>query len=685
MQTTHEQNKILLAKPCENICINAAPGSGKTTTIIMRIVAMHQMWKVPLSEICLITYNKFLAKDMSDKLSHYGICPKQLGWCGTIHAFCYRETSKVSDLQPWIELHKNDEITRPDLKYIIFDEYQDVDEDIAKVVEILSKNKYLTIIGDERQQIYGYKGADASRLYRLRPAYSKYSLSRSFRCNKHICKLLSRLYPSYPVIQSDRDGPKPVLYRSKRGPMNNQRIIDQIVFLVQQHSSGSIAIISPTIRSEASRNFLNDIHSNIEKRCGVTFDCNTGEDFQEETGSMNKITSIHGVKGKEFDTVIMLNAIDGEAFINYPDPEALCKLFVGLSRARTNLYVFEHLFGRGGSVGSLKWITDNDDCFDHPLGWTGLPEFILEKKESVKRTFKCREFIRSLSSTQTRTLLNEYSAPELVSSGSGLGFHCGPPDLSGLLIEQLLAAKLLGENVIPPFEVYVTTPEWRDIVNGKTVVSFRNKIEMVCPGPINIKYESCGSKIKAVNIETLEGNCIARVDEKNIISTLMSEEYYKHLPQARQQVYELTPEITPENVIKRWNILKFMKLTQLSLTGFKKASIKPDQVDAVINYVQQEEILKRLRISKYHSKVRQYLNVPQSQEVVCVEGELDFETDTGIVELKCHNATIIPDDDWLQVIVYDRLYNSMHSLNKKRDLYVYNALTGDLWRRTPKI
>ena len=78
------------------------------------------------------------------------------------------------------------------------------------------------------------------------------------------------------------------------------------------------------------------------------------------------------------------------------------------------------------------------------------------------------------------------------------------------------------------------------------------------------------------------------------------------------------------------------------------------------------------------------MNLPLSQEVVCVEGELDFETDTGIVEVKCHNATLIPDEDWIQVIIYDRLYNSMHSQNTKRDLYIYNAITGDLWKRSPK-
>ncbi|MEM3062211.1 MAG: AAA family ATPase [Nitrososphaerota archaeon] len=149
---TKQQNRIITAPPDQNICITASPGAGKTTTIIMRIVHISKYFKVPLSEICLLTYNRSLAKDVIEKLKLHGISYKELGWCGTLHALCYRDTQKYATLTPWIEKFKDCSEVYPAFKYIIFDEYQDADQSIADVVEILSRNKYLTIIGDERQQ-----------------------------------------------------------------------------------------------------------------------------------------------------------------------------------------------------------------------------------------------------------------------------------------------------------------------------------------------------------------------------------------------------------------------------------------------------------------------------------------------------------------------------------------------------
>lgn len=84
-------------------------------------------------------------------------------------------------------------------------------------------------------------------------------------------------------------------------------------------------------------------------------------------GSQNVITSIHAVKGKEYDTIIILNVIDAQYTFEYPFPDALSKLFVSLSRARQNLHIFEHLFS--WHIGSLRWISDNEDLFDHVEGW----------------------------------------------------------------------------------------------------------------------------------------------------------------------------------------------------------------------------------------------------------------------------------------------------------------------------
>src|SRR5437868_969458 len=71
--TTKEQNRIIRAPLDQNLCINTCPGAGKTTTLIMRVVYISKYYNVPLSEICMLTFNRFLARDMINKFRIYGI------------------------------------------------------------------------------------------------------------------------------------------------------------------------------------------------------------------------------------------------------------------------------------------------------------------------------------------------------------------------------------------------------------------------------------------------------------------------------------------------------------------------------------------------------------------------------------------------------------------------------------
>jgi len=142
------------------------------------------------------------------------------------------------------------------LKYIIFDEYQDADEDIASVIRILAKDRFLMIVGDNRQQLYGYRGANIRHLLSIKSDFAQYTLTESFRCNQNICAFLNRIWSDEEdssiktVMRSQIVGPKPVLYRSRGNAMNNPDITEEIIRIVERLRDGSIAIISPTVNSE---------------------------------------------------------------------------------------------------------------------------------------------------------------------------------------------------------------------------------------------------------------------------------------------------------------------------------------------------------------------------------------------------------------------------------------------------
>lgn len=696
---TEEQTKIMEALPNINMIIEASPGSGKTTMIMYRVYYLWKAYGVPLSSIAIFTYSKFLASDMISKLPHFGMDKNDLGWCGTIHAFCYRDTKNMSDLTPWIQMYKETGYEKTLLKYIIFDEYQDAEASIADVIKILSKNRYLTLTGDERQQIYGYKGADASLLLQAKPDFVKFSLSRSFRCNKNICALISRFYPSYPQITSEIDGPKPILYRNRGKSMSNPKIIDHIVNIVKRgiKNKHSIAILTPILESEKTLLFMNDIQSNLMRHCSSSFNLVRANDESYTTQTQHVITTIHKAKGREFDVVIMLNVVDGSNFFDAPNAPDLSKLFVGCSRARHELHIFEYLFS--DYVGTLKWIGDNEDLMDYgpyPFNLKTQKPRSNNKSEDNHYTKNCTDFVRSLSSDQRKDILSNYSDPQVVSTELGIGSPFCDVLLFGVLIEWALAIKFTQKLPVIAYKIYLTSNEWLYAIKQKIISStLKKKIGLVVGDGFIASIKSNCIKVK-VGI-----NNVALITEDNIVSSIMCEEYYKHLPTAISKLESLTPQLTPDNISKLWWLVRFECLTRLSLVKFEQPELDPVSITRLIEFIATTKLLSPFTPLYHHvCGTKDFDNIE-------VQGETDFISSKGIIEVKCFSSDSNMEDAWLQVIIYnemqlidnpfDSLSNKFSSLslksNKKKlpvqpnknfnydTVYIYNPVRGKLLSR----
>lgn len=706
MGLTDEQKVVVEAPLNQNIYVSACPGSGKTTIMIHRIHHMIKECGVDPKSIGMFTYNRSLAVDMSNKLQKLEINTKELFFCGTIHAFCYQNTNDPHDLQPWIEKFENNNSprynargfptgydSRNSLKYVIFDEFQDSDPDIAGVVKILSKDRNLMIVGDSRQQLYAYRGADTKHLLGIKDDFVEYTLSKSFRCNQNICALLNKFWANvdapaaHAAIHSEIEGPRPTLYRSRGSAMNNPNITNEIIELVKKYQDGSIAIISPTVNSDTSRRFLNDIHSNIFDKCKVKFDFS--EDNKE---SKYIISSVHASKGLEYDTVILLNAIDNKYYFDCPTHEAQCKLFVACSRPRQNLILFEHNYHF--TNGSIKWITENENLFDKSEDkmWDAP---IRQRPGDIgnnKIEKNCRDYIRGFTNNERRTLLNRYGQVETIKVETGLGGHVGEPALSGQLVELMLATKLHFD-IKFEFRPYVTSDEWTQIMRSKEIPSsVMDKIKKVYPyDDIDIRRKVEGGKARIVilfidkmkllnswnpvidesMVETRE------ITENHIISNFMCDEYYKNIDTAHDtRTAVLGSKTCNENYVENlWWLLRFRRLMDMSLTGFNQPDLTQEEIEKVLNYVNQSKILSDLNITDYHTH---YRNLVPSKVETWINGEVDFESRDGIIELKCIKEDNL-EEAWLQVMVYNQIAE-----DKYNKVYVYNAITGTLYQRKLK-
>jgi hypothetical protein len=750
---TSEQQAIIQCLPNRDLAVNSSPGSGKTSCVLAKINFMWRGYQVPLNQMALFTFNNFLAKDMQEKLAKFGIPANELVWCGTLHAFCYRETKSMDNLALWSQkfpqgypIHDDyacRDIKRfrehcSNLKYIIFDEYQDANAEIAEVLRILAMNRYLTIIGDERQQIYGFRDANASYLMDLKPAFTKFNLSMSFRCNESICRFLSRLYPDYPPIKSNRPGLAPILYRSKGKAMNNPDIVETVISIVNNAlaKNYTIAILAPTLRSEKSELFLNDVYSNINQRCRVSAEQKFSLQHDDIVMANNVVSTIHGVKGREYDVVILLNAVDSSSLFDPLQDDDKCKFFVACSRARHELHLFEHLFGASGS---LCWITENEDLLipgDTMYALNKHRVLPRERKEcrSKKWVRSCRDYIRGISAKDRAIFLSQYTEAELLHRDTinleefFLELEQGSPSHVRLLehlLEQAINLKLTRKFRPPPFPIYITKWEWRRLHANPNELpaSVTQKVTTVLESSqFTYAYEKGHFVMGFKNAENqLYASRNHWIDENSIISDIAAREYYQYLPVAQDATRKLKERsfhsITPEVLRDLWTLTKFESLIRLNINQFHSPDPDPSLLSQLIYAINSSLALERYRPFLYHltkeapppqppeTSSTEFEDTPKRKhpEEVIIRAQFDLLSTQGLIAVKCGTNERRMEDIWLELILNNYIfatpeYKSFCEMPYQHPevdadktlalgsilrpaLFYYNPITGELWKR----
>ena len=681
---TPEQVKIITAPVNQNMLIKASPGTGKTTTIVERIRYIVKNKNVNLNSIALFTYNNSLGIDMREKISKVNLDIDQMIHCGTIHSFCYKITKSYFDLSLWLKLSETENLVPQNLKYIIFDEYQDADAEIAEVVKVLSKNCYITIIGDEKQQLYKYKGSDAKYLSSLKPDFVCYTLSKTFRCGTEICKLLNNLFPGEKTLISDIKCNKPVLYRSRSYSMNDSKIIDEIIEIVNKHKDESIAILSPVTNSRKAKLFLSDIQSNIYKKSNIHFYCYFEEDSNNVKTKSHKyvICSIHKSKGLEYNTVILVNTIDTNRFFTYPENESLCKLYVALSRAKKNLYIFENHYHYSSK--SVEWITLNEHLFERPKN----PYFnilvnnnIYDKSYNDSERITAIDYVKSLTPREMRVLLNMYKQPEIVGQCKSIK-KCADQKLFGDLIEILTAIKL-GFDFIFDFELYITASEYEQILTSNDLPeSIKYKLDIYCSGIYSMEKIYIGTEVAIIictNFPTFSDsdfrNCKI-ICRNKIISDYMCDIYYENLKVARKIYDNLDNKLSKQNINNIWWLLKFKRLMELNLIDFEIRDLNDNDIAIIQDYFE-NDLISKLSMISYHRFVEDN-NIPFLNKDILICGTPDFECEYGFIEFKC--CSEITEQMWLQVMIYNIIARDKYMF-KYSNVYIYNAMDGCLYKR----
>ncbi|KAK0226070.1 P-loop containing nucleoside triphosphate hydrolase protein [Armillaria fumosa] len=335
-----------------NVMVSARPGAGKTATAEAVVRAN------PNTLIAIVTYSKRLQLDTQKRLQSYplvdvftfhGLASRFFGTL--IHNDTLFADVRRSAIPPiWNDV--------PRYEIVILDELQDLTEDlywltcafITFLTQVSSRAPQLLVLGDPRQAIYDFRGAD-QRYLELSPetlsAVSPYNwrsaqLSKSFRLSCETANFINNAFlGGDPYIQGSHTGPKP-LYIHGNLQCRIAEILEYIYPLIRKYGHENTAILAPSVRSDrVIKLIIGKLWEKYKIPAAYVISDEMGLDDDVTRGKIIPST-YHQFKGSERDLVIVLGT-DASYFRNMArDLHDDCcpnATFVALTRARKQLVV----------------------------------------------------------------------------------------------------------------------------------------------------------------------------------------------------------------------------------------------------------------------------------------------------------------------------------------------------------
>nr|AFQ91924.1 UvrD [synthetic construct] len=330
---SEEQQRIIEIPMNVNLCIIACPGSGKTSTLTARII--KSIIEEKQSIVC-ITFTNYAASDLKDKIMKKINCLIDICVDNKINQKLFNNKNNVDLIETYRLMKDNADIRNKILEewnYVFCDEFQDTNTTQFNILQFFVnhnvpstldqsiytsgnlkleqtffnnncneknktkkkcnlKDRSLTVIGDDDQSIYSFRGAHINVFYKFLKDCNclLFKLNNNFRSTREIVRVSQNLI------------------------INNRtcRIQKQLY----------------TAAADCLFCFLNDFKNNVHEKMLV----------EKVT-----LTTIHKAKGLEWKVVFIINVTEGEipqAVDSKQDIIEERKIFyVGITRAKFLLYL----------------------------------------------------------------------------------------------------------------------------------------------------------------------------------------------------------------------------------------------------------------------------------------------------------------------------------------------------------
>lgn len=356
-----EQNKIIESiKLGKNVIVDACAGSGKSTTIL------SCSYMFPHLRFMQLTFNKQLQTEVQQSIqekelqnisvhTYHGLAVKYYS------TDCYNDTGIRRILREKV----NPQIEIPNFDVIVIDEVQDMTllyfHLIWHFLTYYKKQVQIFILGDEKQALYGFKGADSrfltlgdicwKKLPNLKnKEFVRHTLKMSYRITDPMCDFLNKVMLGYDRVQSCKPG-LPVVY-IRRSIYNKITglitLFNMINTLIEYYSAkyDDFFILSKSVKSSSKIiRMLENIL--VEKNIPCYVPTSDNKDDLDSRVINNKIvfSTFHASKGRQRPYVIVLGFDDSHfSYFAKDKDSSICpnELYVACTRATKKLFLWEN-------------------------------------------------------------------------------------------------------------------------------------------------------------------------------------------------------------------------------------------------------------------------------------------------------------------------------------------------------
>lgn len=359
IQLSEEQLEIVLSKINSNYKIIACAGSGKTTTIVSRIKYLVDHNVNPKS-ILLTTFNVDACEILKKRLRKIFNFDVNIT-CGTIDSISFRICKKYypneyigvpelcSKFLHFLENHESRNEIIDKYEYIFFDEFQDCNSIQFQILKQFQKS-YVTIIGDDAQNIYQWRGSDIQYILHteklLNKNFQTLTLSNNYRSTPEIINFANTFISnSHDVIQKTMT---PINDSIHKLPIINKYSSEQdqaknITKMIKHIKSKNINLDRVGVLSRNNYS-IKYVEEELEKEkikyvCLITDTKDTKPKIQSNHITL---TTIHKSKGLEFDYVFLISCNDDK----FPSELVKIKLeeerrlfYVAITRPKKYLFI----------------------------------------------------------------------------------------------------------------------------------------------------------------------------------------------------------------------------------------------------------------------------------------------------------------------------------------------------------